>query len=49
MQTLDELIINLVGLRTQCVQLPDETIHEILNRAKHDLIMITEGFACGIK
>ena len=49
MQTLDELIINLVGLRTQCIMLPDEIVQEILNRAKQDLTLITEGFVLGIK
>lgn len=48
-QVLDELIISLVGFRTECMMLPDEIIQEILNRAKHDLIIVTEGFTVGIK
>jgi len=40
---LDELILNLVGLRTQFFILPNEIISEILNRAHNDLIVIKEG------
>ena len=47
MQVLDELIINLVGLRTQCIFLPDEIIQQILSRAKNDITIITEGFDVG--
>lgn len=45
-QVLDDLVLNLVGLRTQCNMLPDEIIDEILVRAKRDLLIVTEGLIC---
>lgn len=43
-QRLDDLIINLVGLRVDLSLLPDPLITEILKRAKNDLTFVIKGF-----
>jgi len=41
---LDDLIINIVGLRTECLILPYSVCSEIIKKAQINLIIISEGF-----
>lgn len=47
LRKFDDMLINLLGLRVDYINLPDDVVFQILKKAQVDLIFIVEGFRRG--
>lgn len=44
LQRFDDMLINLLALRADFINLPNDVVFQVLKRAQVDLIFIVEGF-----
>lgn len=47
LQKFDDMLVNLLGLRVDYSNLPDDVVFQIFKRAQVDLLFIVEGFRRG--